>query len=223
MAEEKDINSQLKEIKYIEESNINERNYIEKERKNLELMEKNIQEDINILNKDKAIIEEDKEKMRNIHFEMEQQNKELNNEFQILKRESIGLELKNNAFENMRLNQVFNNQYANEQNENFDSIGYKSSPNFGKYQNLNKYNNFEKNNENFGIDGEENNMNTISIFNKGGKRISAEDYFKKINDTLKEERNRNIDPNEDMENFLMNGKNYVKDIKEKINGLEKEN
>ena len=223
LAEEKVINSQLNEIKYLEESNLNERNYIEKERKNLELMEKNIQEDINILNKDKAIIEEDKEKMRNIHFEMEQQNKELNNEFQILKRESIGLELKNNAFENMRLNQVFNNQYANEQNENFDSIGYKSSPNFGKYQNLNKYNNFEKNNENFGIDGEENNMNTISIFNQGGKRISAEDYFKKINDTLKEERKRNIDPNEDMENFLMNGKNYVKDIKEKINGLEKEN
>lgn len=223
LAEEKDINSQLNEIKYLEESNLNERNYIEKERKNLELMEKNIQEDINILNKDKAIIEEDKEKMGNIHFEMEQQNKELNNEFQILKRESIGLELKNNAFENMRLNKVFNNQYANEQNENFDSIGYKSSPIFTKYQNLNKYNNFEKNNENLGMDGKENNMNTISIFNKGGKRISAEDYFKKINDTLKEERKRNIDPNEDMENFLMNGKNYVKDIKEKINGLEKEN
>ena len=76
----------------------------------------------------------------------------------------------------MRLNHVFNNQNGNTNlNDNFDSIGYSTSPNFGNYINLNLTNNqnMEKRNRDFGQSSEENLLNSVSIFNKGGKRINA--------------------------------------------------
>ena len=104
-------------------------------------------------------------------------------------------------------------------NDNFNPIGYSTSPNFGNYNNLNStYNrNMEQRNRDFGQISEENLLNSVSIFNKGGKRINADEYFKKLKDSLNDK--RNIDPNEDMENYLMNGKNYIKDIKGKIQEL----
>ena len=68
-------------MKYFEENILRERNDIERERKNLEMLDNKIQEDINILNRDKAIIEQDKEKMKNIYLEIEQKNNEINNEY----------------------------------------------------------------------------------------------------------------------------------------------
>ena len=71
----------------------------------------------------------------------------------------------------------------------------------------------EQRNRDFGQISEENLLNSVSIFNKGGKRINADEYFQNLKNSLKNK--RNIDPNEDMDNFLMNGKNYIKDLKEK--------
>ena len=216
LAEEKEINNQLNKIKYFEDNISFERNNIERERKNLEFYENKIQEDIKILNTDKAKIEEDKERIKNIYLEIDQKNNEINKEYRTLQRESLGIELKAQTIENMRLNHVFNNQNGNTNlNDNFDSIGYSTSPNFGNYINLNLTNNqnMEKRNRDFGQSSEENLLNSVSIFNKGGKRINADEYFQNLKNSLKNK--RNIDPNEDMENYLMNGKNYIKDLKEK--------
>ena len=221
LAEEIEINNQLNNIKYTEENIELERMNIEKEKKNLELMEKRIEDEINNLNKDKAIMEEDKERIKNIFFELDQKNKEVNNEYKSIQRENNGLEYKTKALENMRINNVLKNQYSNElnNNNNFEDIGYKTSPNFGYYKNIENTkiysdNIYERKNKNF--------SNNFKIFNENGKK-NADEYFKKLQDSLNEKNfTRNIDPNEDMDNFLMNGKNYVKDIKEKISKLENE-
>ena len=73
------------------------------------------------------------------------------------------------------------------------------------------------------MDESKNFSNTNSIFNKGGKRLNAEEYFKNLSDSLNSKRNKNIDMNEDMNAYLMNGKNYVKDMREKLKGLENGN
>ena len=205
-----EINNQLNNIKYTENNIELERMNIEKEKKNLELMEKRIEDEINNLNKDKAIMEQDKERLKNIFSELDQKNHEVNNEYKSIQRENNGLEYKAKALENMRINNVFKNQYSNEFNNNNNNLevkGYNTSPNFGTYRNIEKNKNFS---------------NTFKIFDENGKK-NADEYFKKLKDNLNEKNfARNIDPNEDIDNFLMNGKNYVKDIKEKINKLENE-
>ena len=187
-------------------------------------MEKRIEDDINNLNKDKAIMEEDKERIKNIYFEIEEQNNEIINEYKSIQRENKGLEYKTKAIENMRINNVFKNQYANEFNNNFESIGYNTSPNFGNYKISNQQNfqNSKIHMDNVGGGKNKNFSNTFTIFNEIGKK-NADEYFKTLQDSLNEKNfTRNIDPNEDTDNFLMNGKNYVKNIKEKINNLENE-
>ena len=224
LAEEMEINNQLNKIKYTENNIELERMNIEKEKKNLELMEKRIEDDINNLNKDKAIMEEDKERIKNIHFEIEEQNNEVINEYKSIQRENKGLEYKTKAIENMRINNVFKNQYANEFNNNFESIGYNTSPNFGNYKISNQQNfqNSKIHMDSVGGGKNKNFSNTFTIFNEIGKK-NADEYFKTLQDSLNEKNfTRNIDPNEDTDNFLMNGKNYVKNIKEKINKLENE-
>ena len=214
-------------MKYIEENILGERNDIERERKNLEMLDNKIQEDINILNRDKAIIEQDKEKMKNIYLEIEQKNNEINNEYKNLQRESMGLELKIKTVENMRLNHVLNNQNQNlnDYNDNLGFFGYNTSPNFGNFKNLNlkNFENTEKKNKDNSQSHFQNFSNTESIFNHGGKRINAEEYFKNLNDSLMDKRKRNLDNNEDMENYVMNGKNFVKDMRQKRNGLNDQN
>ena len=63
---------------------------IEKEKNNLALMEKRIEDEINNLNKDKAIMEQDKERIKNLFFELDQKNNEVNNEYKSIQRENSG-------------------------------------------------------------------------------------------------------------------------------------
>ena len=160
----------------------------------------------------------------NIYFEIEEQNNEIINEYKSIQRENKGLEYKTKAIENMRINNVFKNQYVNEFNNNFESIGYNTSPNLGNYKISNQQNfqNSKIHMDSVGGGKNKNFSNTFTIFNEIGKK-NADEYFKTLQDSLNEKNfTRNIDPNEDMDNFLMNGKNYVKNIKEKINKLENE-
>ena len=219
LAEEMEINSELNKMKYFEDNILLERNNIENQRRDLEFKENKIQEHIQILNSDKAKIEEDKQRIKNIYLEIDQKNAEINNEYRAIQRESLGIELKAQTIENMRLNHVLNNQNGNDLNDNFDLIGYNTSPNFGNYNNSNLINikNNERRNKDYSQTSEDNFFNSASNFNQGGKRINADEYFKKLKDSLNDK--RNIDPNDDMENYLMNGKNYIKDIKGKIQEL----
>jgi hypothetical protein len=172
-------------------------------------MEQKIQDEINNLNKDKAMIEEDKEKIRNIYLEIEKQDVDLNNDYKSYQRENIGIELRTKIIENMRFNNILNNKYSEDINNNYEVKGNNTAQNFGK--------------NDFKLDESKNFSNTNSIFNKGGKRLNAEEYFKNLSDSLNSKRNKNIDMNEDMNAYLMNGKNYVKDMREKLKGLENGN
>ena len=178
-------------------------------------MEKRIEDEINNLNKDKAIMEEDKERLKNIFFELDQKNNEINNEYKSIQRENNGLEYKAKALENMRINDVFKN---NNNNNNFEVKGFNTSPNFNNY----KIENTRIFNDNIYEIKNKKSLDNFKIFDENGKK-NAEEYFTKLQDSLNEKNfARNIDPNEDTDNFLMNGKNFVKDIKEKINKLENE-
>ena len=211
LAEEMEINNHLNNIKYTEQNIELERMNIEKEKKNLELMEKRVENEISNLNQDKAKMEEDKETIKNIIFNIEQKNNEIDNEYKSLQRESRGLDFKEKAIENMRINSVLKNQYANDFNNNIEVMGYNSSPNFGNYKKPNP-----QNFQNTKIYRDNFRMNETEKFN-------ADEYFKKLQESLNEKKFvRNIDPNEEIDNFLMNGKNYVRDIRDKINGLENE-
>ena len=211
LAEEMEINNHLNNIKYTEQNIELERMNIEKEKKNLELMEKRVEDEISNLNQGKAKMEEDKETIKNIIFNIEQKNNEIDNEYKSLQRESRGLDFKEKAIENMRINNVLKNQYANDFNNNIEVMGFNSSPNFGNYKKPNS-----QNFQNTKIYRDNFRMNETEKFN-------ADEYFKKLQESLNEKKFvRNIDPNEEIDNFLMNGKNYVRDIRDKINGLENE-
>ena len=127
----------------------------------------------------------------------------------------------------MRLNHALNNQNQNlnDYNDNLDFFGYNTSPNFANFKNLNlkNFENKEKKYQDYGHSENNNFSNTESIFNQGGKRINADEYFKNLYDSLMDKRKRNIDNNEDIENYLMNGKNFVKDMRQKRNGLNEQN
>ena len=127
----------------------------------------------------------------------------------------------------MRLNHALNNQNQNlnDYNDNLDFFVYNTSPNFANFKNLNlkNFENKEKKYQDYGHSENNNFSNIESIFNQGGKRINADEYFKNLNDSLMDKRKRNIDNNEYMENYLMNGKNFVKDMRQKRNGLNDQN
>ena len=167
-------------------------------------------------------MENDKERIKNINLEIEHQNNELYNLYKNLERENLGLDLKNKTIENMRINYALNNKYKNDIND-FDEIGFNTSPNFGNYKGLNNLDNFNKFEKNNKKEIKFNGNDEISIFNKDGKRINADEYFKKFENSLKEKKDRNVDPNEKIDNYLIDGKNYVNEIKNKRNLIMNEN
>ena len=167
-------------------------------------------------------MENDKERIKNINLEIEHQNNELHNQYKNLERENLGLDLKNKTIENMRINYALNNKYKNEIND-FDEIGFNTSPNFGNYKGLNNLDNFNKFEKNNKKEIKFNGNDEISIFNKDGKRINADEYFQKFENSLKEKKDRNVDPNEKIDNYLIDGKNYINEIKNKRNLIMNEN
>ena len=116
------------------------------------------------------MIEEDKEKIRNIYLEIEKQDVDLNNDYKSYQRENIGIELRTKIIENMRFNNILNNKYSEDINNNYEVKGNYTAQNFGK--------------NDFKLDESKNFSNTNSIFNKGGKRLNAEEYFKNLSDSL---------------------------------------
>ena len=122
----------------------------------------------------------------------------------------------------MRINYALNNKYKNDIND-FDEIGFNTSPNFGNYKGLNNLDNFNKFEKNNKKEIKFNGNDEISIFNKDGKRINADEYFQKFENSLKEKKDRNVDPNEKIDNYLIDGKNYINEIKNKRNLIMNEN
>ncbi len=207
------INNNLNMINNLNEDISNEKEYIKRERYNMELMEKRIENNIKLLNKDKAYVEKEKERIKKMKMEIQDENNKLNEENKIVDQENQGLDLKSQTIDNMRLNYILNNQYQNNLN-NFNELGLKTMPNFGN--NINKNNNNNNNDFVFNRTDEfkpKNNFaQTFSVFNQGGRRLNADEYFEKLKIREKD--------NEDIENFLIDGKNFLKNIREDSKQLD---
>ena len=229
---ENEIIKSFNEIENSKEDNLLEKQYIEKEKFNIEIAEKRIQNDIKILNEDKAYIEKEKQRIMKMKMDIEQQNKLLDNEYKIIEQHNKILDLKSRTIDNMRMNNILNNAYQN--NNDFDEIGLKTMPNFGNYgvsglnflKNENKNNNFNNTGDNFNntadnfIKPNKNFAQTFSVFNQGGRKINADEYFEKITKEIQDKRRLEKDNEYDINNYIINGNNFIKDTRKQLKELD---
>ena len=209
----------LNEISNLNEDIKFEKEKIQRERFNNELIEKRIQKDIKLLNEDKDFIEKEKEKIKRMNIEIEDEKNRLNNEYKLLEQENQGLDLKSQTLDNMRLNYILNNKYQNNRN-NFEDIGLKTMPNFGNNiinNDISKNNNGANFNRTDEFKHKDNFAQTFSIFNQGGRKLNAEEYFEKLNKEIEDKKKVNGDNEYDINNYLINGKNFIKEIREESN------
>ena len=209
----------LNEISNLNEDITLEKEKIQRERYNIELIEKRIQNDIKLLNEDKDFIEKEKEKIKRMNMEIEDEKNKLNNEYKILEQENQGLDLKSQTLDNMRLNYILNNKYQNNRN-NFEDIGLKTMPNFVNNiinNNISKNNNGANFNRTDEFKHKDNFAKTFSIFNQGDRKLNAEEYFEKLNKEIEDKKKVNGDNEYDINNYIINGKNFIKEIREESN------
>ena len=128
------------------------------------------------------------------------------------------IDLKSQTVDNMRMNYVLNNKYETKFN-NFNDIGLKTMPNFGNNINNNYKDtniNFNRNNE---IKPKNNFVHTFSVFNQGSRKINADEYFEKIKNDIKEQKMEDGNIDYDIDTYLMNGMNYLKDKRDELKEL----
>ena len=121
--EESKINNDLNGVKNLNDNNLLERNNIDKERYDLEMIGKRIEMNINILERDKDSIMRDKQKNAENRLRLENEINQLNNELKLAEQESLDLDLKNRQIDKRRLQMVEDNKL-----NNFDQIGLRTSP-----------------------------------------------------------------------------------------------
>ena len=155
-----------------------------------------------------------------MYMDIEQKRKILNEEYKAIEQENREMDIKSQTIDNMRLNYILNNKYENKVN-NFDDIGLKTMPNFGNNINYN-FNNTNNSNYNraYDIKPKNNFAQTFSIFNQGSRKFNADDYFDKIKNEIKEQKKENGNNDYDIESYLFNGKNFLKDKRDELKALE---
>ena len=208
------INNEFSHVENLNNDISIEKENIQKEKYNMELMEKRIQNDIQILNEDKQNLEKEKERIKNLIMEIEQEERRLNEEDKKIREENRLFDLRNKAVENMRINNILNNNYENNIN-NFEQIGQKTMPNFGN--NVKNINNFSKTD---GFKQKNNFAQTFSLFNQGGKKMNADEYFGKI---IRDIEDKKLDENQneyDINNYIINGNNFIKEKREQLKEIE---
>ena len=159
-------------------------------------------------------MEKEKEKIKSLLNEIEQEEKKIDEENKIISEENQIFDLRNQAIENMRINHVLNKNYENNIN-NFDEIGQKTAPNFGNKDN--NINNFYKTD---GFKEKNKFAQTSSIFNQGGKKINADEYFGKLMRDIEDNKKYQNSNDNDINNYLINGKNFIKEKREQLKQLE---
>ena len=193
----------------LKENISSERNEIFKDQYEMQILEQKIQNEIEQLNKDRHSIELEKEKIKNEYRKIEQENANLENQEKELELENAGLNLRNENIDNMRLNYVLNDNYVNKNNDkNENDIKYNTSP--ITLRDFNKKKIPEKKKD-FG--------STVSLFNEGGKKISVDEYFDRLNMEMKKKTSDSgykMEEDFNMQNYLENGRKFIKDTKEEL-------
>ena len=141
--EELKINNDLNGIQNLNGNNLLERNNIDKERYDLEMIGKKIEMNINILERDKESIMKDQEKNKENRLRLENEISHLNNELKLAEQESLDLDLKNHHVDKMRFQMIKDNKL-----NDFDQVGLKTSPqlwNLGNNLDINNNNNLNNN------------------------------------------------------------------------------
>ena len=137
--EELKINNDLNGVQNLNGNNLLERNNIDKERYDLEMIGKRIEMNINILERDKENIMKDQQKNEENRKRLENEITNLNNELQMAEQENLDLDLKSHQIDKMRLQMIKDNKL-----NDFDKIGFRTSP-----QLWNLGNNMDSNNNNY--------------------------------------------------------------------------
>ena len=121
--EELKINNDLNGVQNLNSNNLSERNNIDQERYNLEMIGKRIEMNINILERDKENIMKNKQKNEEDRNRLENQITQLNNELQLAEQENLDLDLKSHQIDKMRLQMIKDNKL-----NDFNQIGSRTSP-----------------------------------------------------------------------------------------------
>jgi len=137
--EELKINNNLNKVQNLNGNNLLERNNIDKERYELEMIGKKIENDINILGRDKDSIMKDKQKNEEKRNILENKINQLINELKLADQESLDLDIKDRQVDKMRLQMIKENKL-----DDFDNVGLRTSP-----QLWNLGNNMNNNNNNY--------------------------------------------------------------------------
>ena len=122
----------------------------------------------------------------------------------------------------MRMNYILNNKYEKNINSDLNEIGFKTMPNFGNNNNNNFGNNYNNKVNNFNnisdIKPKTNFAQTFSIFNQGGRKLNAEEYFEKLNKEMQDK--KRLEGIDDIDTYIINGNNFLKDKREELKQLE---
>ena len=181
---------------------------------------KRIQNDIQLLNLEQADFLKEKESIQKSYIIIEKENVRLNDEYKKIEQENKINNLKSQTVENMRMNYILNNKYENNINKDLNEIGLKTMPNFGNNFNNtfnynNKINNFNNTSE---IKPKINFAQTFSVFNKGGRKFNADEYFDKLNKEIEDK--KKLEWNNDKDTYLINGNNFLKEKREELKQIE---
>ena len=110
----------------------------------------------------------------------------------------------------MRMNYILNNKYEKNINNDLNEIGLKTTPNFGNNFNNNinhnnKINNFNNTSD---IKKTKNFAQTFSVFNQGGRKLNADEYFEKLNKEMQD--NKRLEGNIDIDTYLIKREKQLK-------------
>ena len=215
------INS-LNEIKNNDDYIIFEKENIQKEKLNIEIAGKRIQNNIQLLNLQNEDLIKEEERIKKIKIDIEQEYKRLNDEYKKVEQENISNDLKSQTVDNMRMNYILNNKYEKNINNDLNEIGFKTMPNFGNNYNNNFGNNYNNKVNNFNntrdIKPKTNFAQTFSIFNQGGRKLNADEYFEKLNKEMQDK--KRLEGIDNIDTYIINGNNFLKDKRKELKQLE---